>query len=72
MKVTTADYFATDIREGDKVRDKFGREYVAQTDAAWDSQFQEYGVIMDSGKWATYSATDIVTVEYVEVPEYSY
>lgn len=71
MKVTTAEYFVRDIRSGDKVTDKHGRVYIAQTDAELD-QMGEYNVLTNEGKYVAYSTTDIVTVEYTEELEYSY
>ncbi len=69
--VTTADYFASDIREGDTVTDKFGRNYIAQTNAEKD-QMGEWNVLTDGMKWIAYSPTDVVTVSYVEAEENVY
>lgn len=62
------------IRMGDRVQDKRGNDFIAQSDAEYNENEQTYNVLAPGMRWIAYDAMEGVTLTYdeSEYAEYAY
>lgn len=70
--VTYENVYADAIRKGDRVQDKRGGDFIAQSDAQYNENENTYNVLAPGMRWISYDVLEGVTLTYAETDEYAY
>lgn len=55
---------AENIRAGDRVEDRHGRDFIAQSDGIYNEQTGDYDVLSPGLRWIAYSPDETVTLTF--------